>query len=160
MSEIAEAPKPRLGSLEERIAQRREALERVRTEKFEVPGYEGIFMVELRMVGGKRQLAIVNKHERIRDEYRRLLSSAVDLVLAATVDFYVLDAEGNPERADGATWLKLAQAADKTLPDSTTADVAILRLLGEQGVTDLAADWRMWMRNRGAKVEAELGDFS
>lgn len=148
---------PTAGSLEERVAQRREKLERKTTEMFDVPGYEGVFQVELRLLGGKRQYAIVDALERVHDDYQKAIRAACDMLLAATVQFHaVVDEEGGTQPAEGATWLRLAQAADRNLGPDTQPRVALIRMLGENGVIELAGEWRMWMKNRGAKLEKDL----
>jgi hypothetical protein len=155
--EPAIAPAPVPGSLEARVAERREKLEQQTTELFDVPGFEDIFQVELRVVGGKRQHAILTEHERVHDEYQKLIRSGADMLLAATVAFHaVVDAEGNTQPAEGATWKALARAAHPDLPDTVKGRVALLRLLGENGVFDLVAAWRTWMKTRGQKINREL----
>lgn len=149
-----EAPHP--GSLEARVAKRRQELERHTTEKFDVPGFEGVFQVELQIVGAKRQHAILTRHERIHDEYQKILRAGGDMLLAATVGFHaIVDAEGNTQPAE-TSWRQLAQAYDKSLDDTVEARVALIRLLGENGVVELVGDWRNWMRTRGVKLESEL----
>lgn len=152
-------------SLEARVAERRKAIEARTTQLFDVPGYEGILKVELQVVGGKRQYAILTRHENIRDEYRQRLMGAAGLVLAATVAFHsVLDDEGNTALAEECSWKRLAKAADPTLLDSVVdgpggGSVALLRLLGEEGTIALAGDWKLWQRSRGQQVSKELADF-
>jgi hypothetical protein len=158
--------KPRPGSLEERVAERRMALESRTTDKFDVPGFEGIFKVELQVVGGKRQYAISQRHEHVHDEYQRGLRTAADCVLVATVGFHsIVNDDGDTEPADNCSWKRLAQASDPTLSDMTLAQkggsrVAILRLLGEENVLNLAGEWKKWMRTRGVEVDRSLEDFS
>jgi hypothetical protein len=50
----------------------------------------------------------------------------------------------------------MAQAYDKTLDNTVRGRQALVRLLTENGVLDLLADWREWMRTRGVKVAEEL----
>lgn len=148
---------PTPGSLEQRVAERREKLEQKTTELFDVPGYEGVFQVELRLLGGKRQFGIVEALERVHDDYRKALSAATDMILASTVGIHaIVDDEGTTALAEGMTWLRLAQAADKKLGPEVKSRAALIRLLGENGVLDLAGEWRMWMRNRGTKVDRDL----
>jgi len=148
---------PVLGSLEERVAARREKLESKTSELFDVPGYEGIFQVELRLLGGKRQFAIIEALERVHSDYQKALAAAADMVVASTVAIHaVVDEEGKTALAEGVTWTRLATAADKNLDPALKPRVALIRLLTENGVLELAGEWRNWMKNRGVKVEQEL----
>lgn len=159
--EVVDEPTPVLGSLEERIAARRQQLEQNQTELFDVPGFEGIVQVELRLVGAKRQLAVMKEHQRIRAEEKQVVRVACDLILAATVQFHaVVDDEGNTELAEDVTWKKLAQAYDPLLDGTIQGRQALVRMIGENGVLDLLAEWKEWMRTRGQKLTTELSqDF-
>lgn len=156
---VVDEPTPVIGSLEERIAQRRRQLEDNQTAQFDVPGFEGIVKVELRIVGAKRQLAAINAHQRIHDESKKVVRFATDMLLAATVQFHsVVDDDGRTEVAEGASWRKLARAYDSTLDDTVTGPQAITRLITENGVLDLFAEWKDWMRTRGQKLATELAE--
>lgn len=156
---------PAAGSLEERIALRRQRLEQRDTEVFDVPGMEGIVLVEMRVLGGKRQFAAIAATERIHDDYRKVVQTASDLILAATVAFHKVLDDGDTALAEGLTWKKIAQAVDPTLEDATLARkgggrVALARALGESSIMELMADWREWTRTRGSKIARELeADF-
>lgn len=153
--------KPAPGSLEARVAARRRELESRTSDKFDVPGFEGVFQVELQVVGGKRQFALGQKAERIHDDYQRALRIAADCLLAATVGFHSVDVEGETQPAEDCTWKKLAKAFDPNLDvDAMPARVSLIRLIGEEGVFDLADSWKKWMRTRGVEVEKALEDFS
>ncbi len=155
--EVADEPTALAGSLEERVAARRRQLEERTTELFDLPGFEGICQVEMRVVGAKRQLAIMNEHQRIHDESKKVVRVACDLILAATVQFHsIVDDEGTTKLAEGVSWKSMAQAYDKTLDNTVRGRQALVRLLTENGVLDLLADWREWMRTRGVKVAEEL----
>jgi hypothetical protein len=154
-------PGPTPGSLEERVGKRREQLEKKTTEMFDVPGYEGVFQVELRLLGGKRQFAIVEALERVHDDYQKAIRAAAEMILASTVAIHeVVDDEGNTQVAEGVTWLRLAKAADQKLGPEIQPRVALIRMISENGVLELAGEWRLWMKNRGVKVEKALArDF-
>jgi hypothetical protein len=144
------------GSLEDRVAKRREALEKVTTDVFDVPGFEGVFKVELQIVGGKRQFRIVTEHERVRDEYQQNMRIAGDLVLAATVGFYEVLGDEDDTRSVDTTWVRLARAFDKTLGDDIHPRAALVRLIGDEGLVELAGAWKKWMGQRGVKLERRL----
>jgi len=160
-----DTPAPLLNSLEHRVAERRRKLEAETTHKFDVPGYEGIFRVELQLVGGKRQHQVVKKHEVVRNEYQQTLRVAAELLLSATVAFYAVSGDDEDTLAEGCTWKRLAKAANAHLDDSVLEApggnrVALISLIGEDGVFNLAGQWRQWMNTRGAEVESALEDFS
>lgn len=152
-----EPPAGQPGSLEDRVGKRRETLEKRTTELFDVPGYQGVFQVEMRILGGKRRYAISEEHERVADEYQKGLRTAADSILKATVAIHsVLDEEGNTAVAEGVSWIRLARAANKNLGDDVKARPALIGMIGENGVIQLAEDWMKWMRTRGVKVEKDL----
>lgn len=158
-SKLGLEPRPTAtpGSLEERVGRRREQLERKTTELFDVPGYEGVLQAELRLLGGKRQYAIVEALERVHDDYQKAIRAAAEMILASTVAIHeVVDDEGGTQVAEGVTWLHLARAADKKLGPEIQPRVALIRMLSENGVLELAGEWRLWMKNRGAKVDKAL----
>ena len=165
VEDLEEAPAALTGSLEARIAARREALEKRTTELFDVPGYEGIVKVEMRLVGGKRLHQIGQAHERLHDEYKKLLRTAEDIILAATVAFHNVDANGEPQFAEGITWKRLAKAANRHLDEAHLearggGRVALEGLIGEAGVISLLGEWNQWTRTRGEGLARELEDFS
>ncbi len=149
---------PRPGSLEDRIAKRRAALEGNTTELFDVPNFQGVFKVELRVLGGKQQYRAIEKHARVQNEYQQNLRSATDLILAATVGIHaVIDPdEDTTQLAEGFTWLDAAKALDKNLDATTPPKAALVRVLGEAGVISLFGEWERWTTQRGAKVDEEL----
>lgn len=154
------------GSLEARVAERRRKLEQVTTELFDVPGFEGVFKVELQMLGGKRQFAIFKASEHVHDEYRQSVNIACDTILAATVAFHAVvnEESGETALAEDVTWRKLAMVYDKTLEEATLLKrgggrIALSRLVSEADVIELVGEWKKWMQTRGQKVERDLEDF-
>lgn len=154
---------PLLGSLEHRVAERRKHIEKRTSESFDVPGFEDVFRVELRVIGPKQQHAIAQKHEHC-DEYQQILRTAADLLVVATVGFYAVDGDGQVQPAEDASWKRFAKAFDPMLDQATLerpggGRVAIVRLLGEEATLVLAGKYKQWVGSRGAKVDKELQDL-
>lgn len=145
------------GSLEDRIARRREQLSRQTTELFDVPGFEGIFKAELRAVGWKKLNTTANAHQRVHDDSEQKARIAADQIIAATVAIHsVVDDEGNTRVAEGFTWRDAARAADKKIGPEIKMRPALIHLLGATRVVFLHAEWGEWLRSGNKQVDEEL----
>jgi len=149
------------GAFEERMQEVRRQREQRTTELFDVPGFESIVKVEMQVLGYKRATDLALKHVRQRDDSLRTLYTAADQILAATVGFYKVQPNGEPEYAEGLDWMGLAQAYDPTLDGSVPERAALIRLLDDgKGVGELHGDWYQWNTRGNASVEKELAaDF-
>jgi hypothetical protein len=153
--EVAQAGRD--GSFEERMQQVRRQREQRTTELFDVPGFEGIFRVELQVLGAKRMSDIAFSHARQRDDSLRALYIQADQVLAATVGFRKVQDDGTVVEADGMTWLDAARAYDPTLNATIRPRVALIRLLDDgKGLGELHGDWYVWNTRGNESVNREL----
>lgn len=153
---------PLAGSFEARIQQRRQERESRTTEMFEPPGFEDLFRVEMQVLGYRQLADLSLKHQRHRDEAMRALYLAADQVLAATVGFHLVGADGSLDPIeDEVSWLLIARKMYPELDGTTRPRVALIRLLDATGVLSLNNQWFEWNTNGNAQVDRELtGDFS
>jgi hypothetical protein len=155
VQEVAQAGRD--GSFEQRMQEVRRQREQRTTELFDVPGFEGIFRVEMRVLGAKRMSDIAFAHARQRDDSLRVLYVQADQVLAATVGFHKVGEDGALEEADGMTWLDAARAYDPNLDATIRPRVALIRLLDDgKGLGELHGDWYTWNTRGNESVNQEL----
>ena len=149
------------GSFETRMQEVRQQREQRTTEKFEVPGFEGLFEVEMQVLGVKRMNDIAFKHARVRDDSLRALYIEADQVLAATVAFHKIQPDGDTAVADGMTWMDAARAYDPSLSATVSPRGAVIRLLDDgKGLGELHGSWYSWNTRGNDSVDKELGrDF-
>jgi hypothetical protein len=140
-------------SLQARMEAHAEELRKDVTEKFPIPGWESMLMVEMKRLGFKRIRALQKRNEKIRDPALRDLYSLCDQVLAATVAFHEIDGENTKELPND-DWVTLAQNLPDC-PDEITPRQAILFLTGDdKRIHFLAMEWGEWSR-AGDSDEAE-----
>jgi hypothetical protein len=148
------------GSFEARMQERRKQREQRTTEVFDVPGFEDLFKVEMKVLGYKRLAGIAEPHTRVRDDSMRALYIAADQILASTVAFHRIMEDGSLQEAEGATWFDMAHAFDPTIDGTVKPRAALIRLLDGQGVLELSNDWYTWNGRGNAQVDKDLGaDF-
>jgi hypothetical protein len=139
-------------SLEARMAARGEELDDLRIEIFEVPRWEQMLAVELRMLSWKRLRKVVEKHRRQTVDLRDLYTAA-DQILLATVGFYEVN-DGNRTPAPNMSWTKAYQAWKRT--SDVTPRQALLGLVGDVQTIVLWNDWQEWMKGSRPDVDREL----
>jgi hypothetical protein len=140
-------------SLQARMEAHAEELRKDVSEKFPIPGWESMLMVELRRIGFKRIRVLQKRNERIRDPSIRELYSMCDQILAATVGFHEILENGDTKEIPD-DWVSLAQNLPDC-PDEITPRQAILFLTGDdKRIHFLAAEWGGWSR-AGDSDEAE-----
>jgi hypothetical protein len=145
------------GAFEARMQEVRRQREQRTTEVFEVPGFESIIKVELRVLGYKKTTDVAIQHVRQRDDSLRALYTAADQLLAATVAFHKIQADGSLEAAEGLSWLQLAQAYDPSINATVRPRTALIRLLDDgKGVNELHGAWYSWNTRGNEKVDGEL----
>jgi len=146
-------------SLDSRIEQRARELEAQQTERFAIPGYEGVVEVELRALGYKSISAIQHHNARIRIEADRELYNMADVLLRATVGFF--DVTGNNGgRAIPDDWVALAKRR-QDCPDAPTPRQALLFFVGEQRIHFLAEDYTVWAKEARTDIDDEVqADFA
>jgi hypothetical protein len=163
LEEGIEVGTPSKGSLADRMAARREQTERVTTEKFEVPRFEGVLSVELRLIGWKKLRSYGQRHSRMRDSALQELYVAADQLLAATVGFYEdEEVEGivNHRKAPGKSWVSLLNemqtARKEPVSDEITPRQALIALVGDTNVMFLWEQWQEWMKGERPDVDKEV----
>ena len=151
----------RNGSFEDRMQEVRRQREQRTTERFEVPGFEDLFEVEMQVLGVKRMNDIAFKHVRVRDDSMRALYIQADQVMAATVAFHKLQPDGETAPAEDMTWMDAARAYDPNLSATITPRAALIRLLDDgKGLGELHGSWYGWNTRGNDIVDKELGrDF-
>jgi hypothetical protein len=148
-----------LGSLHERMRSRYEQRQGERTEKFPVPGYSEYLYVELRSLGWEAIRKVTKRHERLRDEATKELYSAADQLVAATVQFWEVDKDGDPTISLEDTWTSLARATIPHFPQDGSARTALLSLIGESNrVIFLWSNWGEWSDSEKADVEEKVAE--
>jgi hypothetical protein len=144
------------GSLRARMQQRAEDLSKITTERFAVPGYDDLLEVELRIVGMRSAAKINKRNERVRDEGTKQLYLLCDLLLTATVQFWQrLSDDRSRPLTEG--WVELAQMVDGC-PDRPTPRQALIFLVKEHRVPQLAAEWETWMTSARSDADKELAE--
>jgi hypothetical protein len=144
------------GSLRARMQQRAEDLSKITTERFPVPGFEDLLEVELRIVGMRSAAKINKRNERVRDQGTKQLYLLCDLLLTATVQFWQV-LPNSPSRPLTEGWVELAQMIDGC-PDRPTPRQALIFMLKEHRVPQLAAEWETWMTSAQTDADKELAE--
>jgi DNA-binding PucR family transcriptional regulator len=139
------------------MQQRRRERELRTSEMFDPLGFEGLFKVEMQVLGYRRMADIALHHQRQRDDALRQLYIAADQVIAATVAFHMVDDDGALDPIDDASWLSIAQRMYPELDEATRPRVALIRLLEAPAVLALNNEWYAWNTRGNAEVERELG---
>jgi hypothetical protein len=142
-------------SLSARMERRHEELSRQQTEKFPLPGWEGLLEVELRPLGMRQSAKVVQRNQRTRDEATRQLYVTCDLLIAASVGFHQVSGETSKPINDD--WVTLASRLDDC-PDNPTPRQALLFLVGEDRILWLYQAWEQWQRSAGEDVDKELAE--
>jgi hypothetical protein len=149
------------GSFEARMRERRHQREARTTQMFEPPGFEDLFRVEMQVLGYRRLADIALAQQRQRDESLRALYIAADQVVAATVGFHLVMADGTLDEVEDGSWLAIARRMYPELDGTARPRVAVIRLLEGPGVLELNNDWYAWNTRGNVDVDRELGlDFS
>lgn len=146
------------GSLASRVERRSQELQSRVSEVFPIPTWEDILAVELRLVGWEALRRIITKHERQRAEAIRELYVAVDQLLLGTVQFFEINPEDNSRQEVEQTWISLARATGKVLPDSLTPRQAVIALVGDTNALILWREWQEWMATRRGEVDGEVAE--
>jgi len=147
------------GSLRARMQARRDELDSIRSHVFEVPRWEDVLAVELRLISLKRQIGVIEKHEKVRDTATKLLYTAADQLLLCTVGFYEVteseDGEQRREPLEDMTWVKLALNLHPEA-DTLTPRQALIAVVGAEQILPLTNDWMEWMRGARPEQDREM----
>lgn len=149
------------GSFEARMKERRNEREQRTTEFFEPPGFEDLFRVEMQVLAYTVISDIVMAHQRQRNETMKNLYINADIVLKATVGFYLVKDDESLDLIEDGNWTSVARVMYPELDAMTKPRVAMIRLLEGQGIAELAAAWNEWNTRGNTQIERELrADFS
>lgn len=167
MSEEDEFDVAPSGSLESRMSQRRDEIERdpENTEIFPLPGkYGDIIAVELRAMGWKKMSSIAKALKRIQPEELRELYVACDQIAAATVGFHEItynNGEPTYRRLVNESWVTVAGRVSR-LGDNPTNRQGMLALIQPDSLIPIFHfEWQEWVRDVRPKIDQELSeDFS
>lgn len=145
-------------SLSARMARRQSELAQETTEKFPVPGWEDLFLVEFRVLEYTTVRRIAHRNGKIRDETIQELYNMADQLTWATVGFHeVLRGEETRELPD--TWESMAKRLPDC-PDEITPRRAVLFLVGEKRIHFLHIDWLEWAKTYRPELDQEVArDF-
>jgi len=146
----------RVGSLAARIAARRDELEKREDDLIDVPGFEDIFRLQVQPVGSKTQQRIIERHERVHDRALRNQYVNADILIAATVGFHEVLADGSTRHAEGVTWKDIAQARRPELGPELTHRQALLAVIPDHLLNLFATDYMDWLRGTGVSVNNDL----
>lgn len=141
-------------SLAARMQARQKQLEGQTTERFPIPGYEGVLEVELKALGYATINAVITKNEKVRDPNVRPVYTMADQILMATVAFYEVDGQERNE-IDGATWASVAALLDDC-PEGMTDRQALLFFVTDKRIAFLVADWSDWCRSVRTDFDKEV----
>jgi hypothetical protein len=128
-------------SLKARMEARAEALQQEQTEKFEIPGYEGLVAVELRRLPFRTIKRIQQTNMKVKDEATRDLYNIADQIARATVSFH--EVKGDDFEEIELDWVGMAHL----LPHSDGIDTprkAILFLIPETRIHFFAGQFTTW----------------
>jgi hypothetical protein len=143
------------GSLSGRMERRAQAIELQSTERFAIPGWEGILEVELKALGFTTIRKTQERNQRIREVAKRELYSLADQLLKATVGFWEVAEDGSGVTAINDDWTSLARRLPNC-PDGVTPRQALLLLIGEKRIHFLVADWSEWARATQSESQEDL----
>jgi hypothetical protein len=141
-------------SLANRMAKRKDQLERDTTEWFPIPGYEGLLEVEMRALGFTKIREVQKRNEKVRDEGLQELYNLADQIAQATEGFRAID-NGQVEALPTESWRTLARRLPDC-PETPTTRQAILFLIGEKRIHFLVQDWSQWARTVRPDIEEEV----
>ena len=148
-------------SLETRARKRIQELEQEQSEVFEVPGWQDILGVELRLLGWEEGRKIGSRLRKVKPESLRELYIMCDLIIAATDGLHEILESGGTKRSRH-NWVSLAQAVlpVESLPDNLTPRRALLAIVTDKRVPALYAVWQSWSGGaRAETVEEVVEDF-
>lgn len=142
-------------SLAQRMQSRSQELERQVTEVFDIPGWEDILSVELRLMGWQVLRGIGQRNRKVKQVALQELYTAIDSIITATSQFYEVQGERRVT-LEGDTWISLARRTGKKLPDELTQRQAVLALVGDTRVMVLYNEWQEWMQGERREVDEEV----
>lgn len=151
-----EVPEPAeaSSSLAARMQQRSAELEKQTSEKFPIPGYEGILEVELRALGYKTIRRVQKRNERVRDEGLREIYTMADQLLMATVGFHEVLPDGT-NKSISDDWISLAKRLPNC-PEAPSPRQALLFVVTDKRIAFLIQEWGEWSKSVRSDLDEEV----
>jgi hypothetical protein len=153
-------------SLEDRVAARRKQLDEETFEVFEVPGWNDILGVKLRLQGFEEGRKIAKQHAKVRPETLRELYVVCDTIVQCTVGLVEFNEDGSWTDSQH-DWVSLVQrlverkAIDVDDSLQMTPRRALLALVGDKRIPNLYVEWQQWVAGARPHVDQEVvGDFA
>lgn len=158
-AKASDAPHP--GSLHARMRARAKELRAQRTEIFPVPGYARVLHVELVPLELETMHTIAERNGDDRVVANRLLHTAADQLVAATVRFHEIDEDGNRAPAD-TSWQELASGVLEHVPEDITPRMAVIALFGDPAskLIFFMEGFHEWANGERSSINSEVAqDF-
>ena len=159
VSDVDELIGPSLSnSLRGRMRQRARQRAAESTRIFEVPGWEDMLAVELRVLSHDASTKILQRNAEVVKQSTRLLYNAADHILAATVAFYEVDEEtGEHKEIPQHNWISLArEGLEQNLPANLTPRQALIALIEDHRVVPFATQWEAWALSGSSTFAQEI----
>lgn len=142
-------------SLSSRMERRSSELASQKSDIFELPGWDDILEVELRLMGWEALRKIGIRNQKVKSVPMQELYTSVDQIVAGTERFFELDEAGNRKPIRD-TWVSLARRTGKNLPQDLTPRQAVIALVGDTRVMTLYNAWQEWMKGERQEVDEEV----
>lgn len=142
------------GSLAARMRGRAQELERQVTETFDIPGWEDILAVELRLMPWATLRGIGQRNRKVKQAAIQELYTAADSIITATEQFYEVAGEHKTPLEE--SWITLAKRTGRPLPEDLTQRQAVIALVGDTRVMVLYNEWSEWMQGERRDVDEEV----
>jgi hypothetical protein len=161
-----------LGSIQDRLAKRREAVAQNKVHDIDIPGYDGELFCRYRLLSGDEVQSITVKvSKQSGDRSEKMLAIVCDNLIAACQEFWVRD-NGNGKEIPVRGFLDLEEPVrydmnlakflqfNDELPEPATARAVVLALFGGN---DLAIDGHgsrlmRWMMGNNVELDNQLGE--
>lgn len=144
------------GSLSSRMERRSNELSSQRSDIFELPGWDDILAVELRLMGWESLRKIGIRNQKVKSVPLQELYTSIDQIVAGTERFYEIDESSGERRPIRDTWVTLARRTGKNLPQDLTPRQAVIALVGDTRVMTLYNAWQEWMKGERQEVDEEV----
>jgi hypothetical protein len=147
-------------SLSARMEKRADALQIDSSEKFEIPGYEGLLAVELRRLGYRTVKQIQKANARVKDEAMRDIYNIADQIARATIGLFQImgtDADGDTIYKElNDSWIDLAHRLPNSERIDTTRKAILFLTGGDQRIHFFANEWGAWQQSGKQDEDQEV----
>lgn len=147
------------GSLADRVAQRRSALQEKRSVTLDVPHYKGILAAQYRPLTYQEIRGTMARAEKIRDESDSELFLAASQLILACEDVLEVTPTGE-HNSLGMRWgVALAEKLGVELPDGANARQALMAIFPyDVDVVTHFAEYSQWLSDENNSVDEELAE--